>query len=133
MLTEDRIRPGSILFWLVVLIALGIIFIGVRFWVAPVSAAAGFGVPVDQNPNPAFLRAKGTRDVVAGLLFLFCLWRRMGRRLLGGLLCVASLIPIGDMITVYTNIDGSKVTALMVHGGTALFMIVLSGLLIRSR
>ena len=133
MLTEDRIGPHSVLFWLVVLIAVGIIFIGVRFWVAPISAAAAFGVPVEQSQNPAFLRAKGTRDIVSGLLFLVCLWRRMGRRLLGALLCVASLIAIGDMITVYTNTGGSKVTALMVHGGTALFMIVVSGLLIRGR
>jgi hypothetical protein len=49
MTRDDYLKANRILFWLVALIAAGIIFIGVRFIVSPLVGATGFGVPVAEN------------------------------------------------------------------------------------
>ena len=71
---ETGLRRAPILFWMVVLLAVGIIFIGVRFLAAPLTAAAAFGVPTNPTSPMAYLWAKGTRDIVSGLLLLALLW-----------------------------------------------------------
>jgi len=55
---ENDLRRNSALFWLVVLIAVGIIFVGARFLVAPSAGAAGFGVPA--GPSGALMIHGGT-------------------------------------------------------------------------
>ena len=70
MTRDDYLKAKSILFWLVALIAAGIIFIGVRFIVSPRVGATGFGVPAAENQTFAYLWAKGTRDIVYGLLLI---------------------------------------------------------------
>jgi hypothetical protein len=45
MAQNRDLKSNSVLFWLVALIAAGIIFIGARFLFAPLAAAEGFGVP----------------------------------------------------------------------------------------
>jgi hypothetical protein len=119
------------LLWLVALIGVGIIFIGIRFLVAPLAAATGFGVPADGMPTFAYLAAKGVRDIVSGLLLFSLLVMKAGRRVVAAFVGVAALIPSGDFVTVYSN--GGTVSALMIHGGTAAFMLVLAALLWRNR
>ena len=119
------------LFWLVVLIAGGIIFIGGRFLVAPLSGAEGFGVPAEGTRMFAYLWAKGTRDIVSGLFVILLLWLGVDRRVLAAFIAVAALIPIGDFINVYLNVGANNATALLIHGGTAVFMLVLAGFLRR--
>ena len=131
MTRNDYLKVNSILFWLVVLIAAGIIFIGVRFIVAPLVGANGFGVPAAENQTVAYLWAKGTRDIVSGLLLIVFLWLKVNRRVLAAFIFVASLIPIGDVLNVYANVGASNLTALVIHGGTALFMIVLATFLLK--
>jgi hypothetical protein len=87
---------------MVVLLAIGIIFIGVRFLAAPRTAAAAFGVPAGATPQMAYLWAKGTRDIVSGLLLLGLLGMRV------------------------------RVSALAIHAGTAAFMLILAALLWRT-
>jgi hypothetical protein len=130
MTRDDYLKAKSILFWLVALIAAGIIFIGVRFIVSPLVGATAFGVPVAENQTFAYLWAKGTRDIVSGLLLIVFLWLKVSRRVLAAFIFVASLIPIGDMLNVYANVGASN-SALMIHGGTALFMIVLATFVLR--
>jgi len=131
MTRDDYLKANRVLFWLVALIAAGIIFIGVRFIVSPLVGATGFGVPVAENQTFAYLWAKGTRDIVSGLFLIVFLWLKVSRRVLAAFIFVASLIPIGDMLNVYANVGASNLAALMIHGGTALFMIMLATFVLR--
>jgi hypothetical protein len=81
----NHLPTKSLLFWLVVLPAVGIIFIGARFIVAPLVGAEGFGVPVNSTDTYAYLWAKGTRDIVSGLFLIVFLWLKVNRRVLSAL------------------------------------------------
>ena len=126
---ETGLRRTSPLFWLVVLLAVGIIFIGIRFLAAPLTAAAAFGVPVGPTSPMAYLWAKGTRDIVSGLLLLALLGMRVARRVIAVFILVAALIPVADLVNVYLNMG--YVSAMAIHAGTAVFMIILAALLWR--
>lgn len=133
MTHDDYLKANTTLFWLVALIAAGIIFIGIRFIIAPLVGANGFGVPVEGNQTFAYLWAKGTRDIVSGLFLMVFLWLKVSRRVLAAFIFVASLIPIGDALNVYANVRANNVSALMIHGGTAMFMITLATFLLGRR
>lgn len=133
MTHDDYLKANTTLFWLVALIAAGIIFIGIRFIVAPLVGANGFGVPVEENQTFAYLWAKGTRDIVSGLFLMVFLWLRVSRRVLAAFIFVASLVPIGDALNIYANVGANNVSALMIHAGTALFMIILATFLLGKR
>ena len=65
---------ATIGFYLSGVIAIGIIFIGCRFLLAPSTAAAAYGVPAGAEPRSrAYLSAKGIRDIASGL-FAAILW-----------------------------------------------------------
>ena len=127
---ESGLRPVSILFWMVVLLAVGIIFIGIRFLAAPITAAAAFGVPAGATPQTAYLWAKGTRDIVSGLLLLALLGMRVRSRVIAVFILVATLIAVADFVNVYLNMG--YVPALATHAGTAAFMVILAALLWRN-
>jgi hypothetical protein len=131
MLQQTYLTANSVLFWLVVLIAVGIIFIGARFIVAPRRAARDFGVPASESEQLTYLWTKGTRDIVSGLLLIGLLWLRVSSAVLAAFLFIASLIPFGDMLNVYSHVRRRNLPALLIHGGTALFMCVLATLLLR--
>lgn len=125
--TNDRdLTVRSVRFWLVALIAVGIIVVGARFLIVPLPAAAAFGVPANDAHPLAYLWAKGTRDIVSGLL-LFALVRiGAGRRVVAVFMAVAALIPIGDFLNVYANEHAGNPVALAIHGGTAVGMLILA-------
>ncbi|MBI3217470.1 MAG: DUF4267 domain-containing protein [Mycobacterium sp.] len=114
------------------LIAAGIIFIGVRFIVAPRIAATGYGVPADptQPSVAAYLRVKGIRDVASGLIVLI-LMLAAATQLLGWMILAATIIPLADAAIVLGS-GGSKSVAFGVHGVTAAIMLVTSALLLVS-
>ena len=64
----------SPLYRLTLVVALGIIFVGARFFFAPELAARGFGIVLSDTQDLPFLFVKGVRDIVSGLLFLALLW-----------------------------------------------------------
>jgi hypothetical protein len=129
---KRNLTGNSVLFWLVVLSAIGIIFIGARFLAAPLVAAEGFGVPADGTRSFAYLWAKGIRDIVSGLLGIVLLWLGVSRRVLAAFIAVVALIPIGDFINVYLSAGGNNPMALLIHGGTAVFMLALAAFLRRA-
>jgi hypothetical protein len=118
-------------YWLSGLIAVGIVFLGSRFWWRPAAASADFGIadspPASSGLN-AWLSVKGTRDIAAGL-FVFLLMANGSPRLLGEFMLVASLIAFGDMATVLRS-DGSKGAALGIHGFTGLVIVATGACLI---
>ena len=124
--------PTYIAYALSGLIGLGIIFIGIRFLLTPCIAAAGYGVPVEQETARAgaYLAAKGVRDIASGF-FVFILIAFQAPHILGWIIVAATIIPIVDAVIVLTH-NGSKATAYGVHGATAAVMLVTAGLLLTS-
>ena len=106
-----------------VLAAFAIVGLGVMYLAVPRTATHSFGLPLPEpGANVAWwLRLKGSRDVVSGLVVLVVLvWG--GSRMLGIVLLVEALIPVGDMALVLAA-KGSKARALGIHGLTAALMI----------
>ncbi len=104
--------------------AIGIIIIGVMYLSTPRAATQSFGLPLpEEGANVAWwLRLKGVRDVVSGLVLLaFMLWG--GPRMLGIALMIEALVPAGDMSLVLAA-KGSTKTAFGMHGLTAALMIL---------
>lgn len=122
----------TIAYTLAGLIAVGIIFIGARFLVAPRVAAAGYGVQSDlgERSAGAYLSVKGIRDIASGL-FVVILMAAGATHLLGWIILAATIIPLADVIIVLGN-GGAKSIAWGVHGLTAAVMLVTSALLLFS-
>jgi hypothetical protein len=112
------------------LLAAGIIVIGVRFLVAPGTAAAGYGVlpDLDQPSTRAYLSGKGIRDIATGL-FVVVLMVAGATPLIGWIILAATVIPIADAAIVMRH-GGAKSVAYGVHGGTAVVMLITAGLLL---
>ena len=107
-----------------VLAAAGIIAIGGWYLFAPTAAMRGFGLPLPGDaPSTAWwLRLKGTRDVVSGLVvFALLAWGDM--RILGIVLLLEAIIAFGDMAIVLAG-GGAARTACSVHGVTAAVIVV---------
>src|SRR5215831_2518613 len=105
--------------------------IGARFIVDPLAGAQDFGVQATGVSTFAYLWAKGARDVVSGLLLIALLLLGVSRVILATFIYVAALIPLADLVNVYLN-SGTP-GALMIHGSTALFMILLATLILWGR
>jgi hypothetical protein len=113
------------------LIGAGIIVIGARYFWAPESAAAGFGIPGTPTADRTFqswLRIKAVRDIASGL-FVAILLADGSAHLLGWFMLAGALIPVGDTIIVLRG-DGPKAIAYGIHAATAVVMLVISLLLL---
>ena len=106
------------------LAAVAIIAIGVMYLFNARGATQSFGLPLpEEGPNIAWwLRLKGVRDIVAGLVVLaMMVWG--GPRMVGIVLLIEAIIPAGDMSLILAA-KGSTRTAFGVHGLTATLMIL---------
>ena len=117
---------------LAALLALGIIVIGCFYLVSPERISGTFGLkpPASDADTRAWLRLKGTRDIVAGLVVL-AMMLTGGNRLVGVALLVEAVIPLGGMSIVLGS-GGRKATAFSVHGVTCAVMVVVGLLLIHA-
>jgi hypothetical protein len=117
---------------LTALIAVGVMIIGCFYLLSPERISGTFGLkpPASDADTRAWLRLKGIRDFVAGLLVL-TMMLTMDRRSLGIALLVLAVIPFGDM-SIILGSGGSKSRALSVHGVTCAVMLVVGLLLIYS-
>src|SRR5215468_1397374 len=117
---------------LAALLAVGIIVIGGFYLVSPARILGTFGLkpPASDADTRAWLRPKGIRDVVAGLVVL-AMMLTADTRSVGIVLLVEAVIPFGDMSIVLGS-GGSKSRALSVHGVTCAVMLVVGLLLIRA-
>jgi len=121
-------KIGSLSGLLVMLVALGIIFIGVREFLYPAIGALGFGVPLLDPHDGHLLAVKAARDVVSGILALTFLGLR-NRKFLAYAVGVLTLIPIFDGLVVLRHASWSFKHVLLVHWGTAAFMLLIVELL----
>jgi hypothetical protein len=109
---------------LAALVALAIIVIGALYVSRPRAATRSFGLPLPEDgPNiVSWLRLKGVRDIASGLAVLaMMVWG--GPHIVGVILLVEAIIPIGDMLVILAA-KGSARSAFGMHGLTALVMIL---------
>lgn len=112
---------------LAVVLNLFVLFIGVRFLLRPVPAAAGYGVPAKPDGDRAYLEIKGVRDTVYGILGL-ALLIFVGARAEAWFMLVVALAPLGDTLIVLRH-GGTKAAAFGIHFATAVVILVSAGLL----
>ena len=114
------------------LIAVGITIIGCFYILSPERMSGTFGLkpPASDADTRAWLRPKGIRDVVAGLVVLTMMLTADSRSV-GIVLLVEALIPLGDM-SIILGSGGSKSRAFSVHGVTCAVMLVVGLLLIHA-
>jgi hypothetical protein len=116
------------------LIAVGIIVIGCFYLASPerILGTFGFGLkpPASDADTRAWLRPKGIRDVVAGLVVL-TMMLTADTRMVGIALLVEAVIPFGDMSIILVS-GGTKSRAFSVHGVTCAVMLVVGLLLIHA-
>ncbi|MGZ2379092.1 DUF4267 domain-containing protein [Rhizobium leguminosarum] len=108
------------------LLALAIIAIGTGYIASPTTMMRSFGLPLPEDgPNVAWwLRLKGVRDIVAGLLVLaFMMWG--SQRQVGIVLLIEAMIPAGDMLLILAA-KGSTKSAFGIHGLTAVIMVLVA-------
>ncbi|TAX29015.1 DUF4267 domain-containing protein [Rhizobium leguminosarum] len=108
------------------LLALAIIAIGTGYIASPTTMMRSFGLPLPEDgPNVAWwLRLKGVRDIVAGLLVLaFIMWG--SQREVGIVLLIEAMIPAGDMLLILAA-KGSTKSAFGIHGLTAVIMVLVA-------
>ena len=106
------------------LVAFGIIAIGALYLSSPRAATRSFGLPLPEDGVNIvwWLRLKGVRDLVSGLVLLAVMaWG--GPAMLGITLLIEALIPLGDMSLILAA-RGSTGRALGIHGVTAALMIL---------
>ncbi len=84
------------------LLGLGMIFLGVRFFLSPEAATAGYGIHFNAQGDYSFQYIKGIRDIFSGLLI--CVFVLMNeRRALGVTLLAGTMIPVADMLIVLSK------------------------------
>ena len=117
---------------LAALMAVAIIVIGCFYLVSPERMTGSFGLkpPASDADTRAWLRPKGIRDVVSGLVVL-TMMLTTDTRSVGIALLVEAIVPLGDMSIVLGS-GGSKSKALSIHGVTCAVMLVVGLLLIHA-
>lgn len=120
----------SVSYWLTLLLALGIIFVGVRFLIVPSVGAAGFGVSLADAHDAAFGRIKGIRDIFSGVVLLPLLWMRM-RYAAAWVFTTTIIVPFTDGLIILASNGAGDVQHLLIHWGTAFVMVITSILLFR--
>jgi hypothetical protein len=115
---------------LAALLAVAIIGIGGFYLLAPQRMTGSFGLrpPAPDADTRAWLRLKGVRDIVSGLVVL-AMMLTAGSRVVGIVLLVESIVPLGDMSVVLVS-GGSASKALSIHGVTCAVMLFVGVLLI---
>jgi uncharacterized protein DUF4267 len=117
---------------LAALVAVGAIVIGCFYLVSPERSSGSFGLkpPASDADTRAWLRLKGIRDLVFGLVVLTMMLTADGRSV-GIALLVEAIIPLGDMLIILGS-GGSKPRAFSIHGVTCAVMLVIGLLLIHA-
>jgi len=122
----------SVSFWMVLPVALGIIFVGIGFIVNPSFNAAGFGIPMANAADLPYGRVKGIRDIFSGIALLLPLFFKT-RKAAAWVFTAAIIIPATDCLIILGTNGPSDTQHLLLHGSTALYMIATSFLLFKDK
>jgi hypothetical protein len=117
---------------LAALMAVAVIVIGCFYLVSPQRVSGSFGLkpPASDADTRAWLRLKGIRDVVSGLVVLIMMLTT-DTRTVGIALLVEAIVPLGDM-SIILGSGGSKSRALSIHGVTCAAMLAVGLLLMHA-
>jgi len=118
----------SVSFWSVLILASGIIFIGIRFIIHPQAGASGYGIPFESNSDAVYGKIKGIRDIFSGIVLLPLLWMRM-RKAVAWVFTIAIVVPAFDFLIIIFYNGSNDTSHLLVHGITAVVMAITSFLL----
>ena len=121
---------SSVSYWVTLLLALGIIFVGIRFILQPQVGATGFGIGFMNVNDAVYGRIKGIRDTFSGLVLLPLLWMRM-RKATAWVFTVTIVVPAFDFLIILFYNGSKDVAHLLIHGCTAAIMVITSFLLFR--
>lgn len=120
----------SLSWWITFILALGIIFLGIRFIIVPEAGADGFGISFANPKDDVYGKIKGIRDIFSGLVLLPLLWMRM-HTATAWVFTAAIIIPVTDGLIVLATNGIHDIAHLSIHWGTALVMIATSVMLFR--
>jgi len=113
------------------LVGLGMIFLGARFFFSPEVATAGYGIQFNANGDYSFDYIKGIRDIFSGILL--CAFVVLNeRRAVGVTLLTGSIISFTDMLIVLSKSYNSVVQA-MPHIVATILLIVFGILLLATK
>lgn len=129
-MTQHQISWGfrSLSFWLVSIISAGIIIVGIRYALSPGPSSTGFGLPLPEGKIALYGTIKGIRDIFSGLALAYLLYLK-DRRITAMIFSLALIIPVTDCIVVFIANGWADWGRMLMHGGTALYMLVTSILL----
>jgi uncharacterized membrane protein len=132
VLGDEYFMHDAIPHSLAALLAVAIIVIGCFYVISPERMTGSFGLkpPAPDADTRAWLRLKGIRDIVSGLVVL-TMMLTTDTRTVGIALLVFAIVPLGDMLNVLAS-GGSKSTAFSVHGVTCAVMLVVGLFLIHA-
>jgi len=89
--------------WLAALVSVVILLLGVRAFVDPVAASAGFGLPMHTADETAFVRVYGARNAMLGAVALIFALRGMIRPLVL-LFMLATVLPLLDAVVIVSRV-----------------------------
>jgi hypothetical protein len=112
---------------LAIVLDLLVLFIGARFLLTPIAAAAGYGVPAKPDGDRAYLTIKGLRDATYGVLGL-ALLAFAGARAEAWFMLAVALVPLFDTVIVLRN-GGTRAVAFGIHLSTATVVLISAALL----
>jgi hypothetical protein len=115
-----------------IVVALGIIFIGIREFLDPAAGALGYGVPLLDPRDGDLLAIKAARDVASGILVL-ALLAFGNRKALACAIGVLTLIPVFDGLIVLRHAAWAFTPLILIHWGTAAFMLIIVVLMLRGK
>lgn len=118
----------SVSFWSVLILASGIIYIGIRFIIHPEVGALGYGIPFENMHDAAYGKIKGIRDIFSGMVLLPFLWLKM-RKVVAFVFTATIIVPVFDFLVILSYNGSGDISHLLIHGITALVMIITSVLL----
>jgi hypothetical protein len=118
---------SPVAYGLAVVLTLFVLFIGLRFLLAPRAAAAGYGVPARADGDPAYLTIKGLRDLTFGILGLALIVFASAHSV-GWYMLAAAIIPLGDTLIVLRH-GGGKAIAFGIHFATAVVVLISAALM----
>lgn len=89
-------------FTLCLLSGLGLVFIGLRFFINPVFATFDFGIGNPTSSDYSFQHIKGVRDAFFGIAIVILLLKKQWQAL-GWILLLGTIIPATDFCIVATS------------------------------
>ncbi|HVI45734.1 MAG TPA: DUF4267 domain-containing protein [Chitinophaga sp.] len=117
-------------FSLTIITGLLLVFIGVRFLLAPLTAEDAFGIHVPVSGDYSFHYIKGIRDLFSGAIIVVLLLMKEYRAL-GWLLLLAMMVPVTDMSLVVSH-PGYEVAKVYPHATAVVLAVVLGIYYIRT-